>query len=77
MADSITVQKIYNSRNNLLDMLKEQGYDVSQYENVGINEVNTLLTSKQLDMRLKKTNTEKKKLFSWRIFCLYCDGVVD
>jgi len=60
MADSITVQKIFKSRNNLLDMLKEQDYDVSQYENVGINEVNTLLTSKQLDMQLKKTNTEKK-----------------
>jgi len=60
MTDSITVQKIYKSRNNLLDMLKEQDYDVSQYENVGINEVNTLLTSKQLDMQLKKTNAEKK-----------------
>ena len=60
MTDSITVQKIYKSRNNLLDMLKDQDYDVSHYENVGINEINTLVTSKQLDMQLKKTNAEKK-----------------
>ena len=60
MSDSITVQKIYKSRNNLLDMLKTQDYDVSAYENIGINEVNTLLTSKQLDMQLKKTDKDKK-----------------
>ena len=60
MSENMTVQMIYKSRNNLLDMLKEQNYDVSQYENVGINEVNSLLSSKQLDMLLKKTNSEKK-----------------
>ena len=36
-----------------------QKYDVSQYKDFGINEVNTLIQTKQMDMLLKKTTTDK------------------
>ena len=57
--DSISVQEIYKSRNNLLEMLKPQGYDTQNYENTGINEVNSLINNKQLDMLLLKNNLKK------------------
>ena len=57
--DSISVQEIYKSRNNLLEMLKPQGYDTQNYENTGINEVNSLINNKQLDMLLLKNNSKK------------------
>ena len=47
--------EIYNSRRTIIDLLEAQKYDVSQYKDFGINEVNTL----QMDMLLKKTTTDK------------------
>lgn len=51
--------EIYNSRKIIIDLLEAQKYDVSQYKDFGINDVNTLLKTSQMDMLLKKTTTEK------------------
>jgi DNA-directed RNA polymerase subunit H (RpoH/RPB5) len=51
--------EIYNSRKTIIDLLEAQKYDVSQYKDFGINDVNTLLQTKQMDMLLKKTTTDK------------------
>ena len=51
--------EIYNSRKTIIDLLEAQKYDVSQYKDFGINEVNTLIQTKQMDMLLKKTTTDK------------------
>ena len=40
--------------------LESQKYDVSQYKDFGINEVNTLIQTKQMDMLLKKPVGDKK-----------------
>ena len=45
-----TITSIYKSRTNLLALLKAQGYDVSQYDNFGMNEVHAMNTNKQLDI---------------------------
>lgn len=50
----------YNSRKTIIDLLDAQKYDVSQYKDFGINEVNTLFQTKQMDMLLKKTTEDKK-----------------
>jgi DNA-directed RNA polymerase subunit H (RpoH/RPB5) len=50
----------YNSRKTIIDLLEAQKYDVSQYKDFGINEVNTLFQTKQMDMLLKKTTEDKK-----------------
>jgi DNA-directed RNA polymerase subunit H (RpoH/RPB5) len=51
--------EIYNSRRTIIDLLEAQKYDVSQYKDFGINDVNTLLKTSQMDMLLKKTTEEK------------------
>ena len=50
----------YNSRKTMIDLLEAQKYDVSQYKDFGINEVNTLFETKQMDMLLRKTSEDKK-----------------
>lgn len=51
--------EIFNSRKTIIDLLEAQKYDVSQYKDFGINDVNTLLQTQQMDMLLKKTTTDK------------------
>jgi DNA-directed RNA polymerase subunit H (RpoH/RPB5) len=51
--------EIYNSRKTIIDLLEAQKYDVSQYKDFGINEVNTLIQTKQMDMLMKKTTIDK------------------
>jgi len=51
--------EIYNSRKTIIDLLEAQKYDVSQYKDFGINEVNTLIQTKQMDMLMKKTTMDK------------------
>ena len=52
--------EIYNSRKHIIDLLEAQKYDVSQYKEFSINDVNTLFTTVQMDMLLKKTSEDKK-----------------
>lgn len=54
------IEVYYNSRKTIIDLLEAQKYDVSQYRDFGINEVNTLFQTKQMDMLLKKTSENKK-----------------
>lgn len=54
------VSKLFKSRTILLEQLKEQGYDTSQYDNFSINEVNIMVENEQQDMLLKKTEVGHK-----------------
>lgn len=57
------VAQIYKSRLTIIAHLKSQGYDTSDYANFGINEVNIMYTSKQLDMLLKKNDETDTKTY--------------
>ena len=63
------ISTIYNSRTTLVELLREQKYDVSDYENFGVNEIHAMYTnkdaSKQLDMICSSNqgNTSKKKVY--------------
>jgi DNA-directed RNA polymerase subunit H (RpoH/RPB5) len=57
------IAQIYKSRLTIISHLKTQGYDTSNYENFGINEVNIMYTSKQLDMLLKKNDENDTKTY--------------
>jgi len=50
------VLQVYKSRQNLLELLKDQQYNVTDYENFGINEVDAMCANSQLDMILQKEN---------------------
>ena len=62
MAQSGHIIQFYKSRINILDILKSQGYNISNYEGSGINEVNSMFNTTQLDMLLTK-NDESKKVY--------------
>jgi DNA-directed RNA polymerase subunit H (RpoH/RPB5) len=48
------ITSIYKSRQILLELLEKQGYNVKDYANFSINEVNNMSTNKQLDMLVEK-----------------------
>jgi DNA-directed RNA polymerases I, II, and III subunit RPABC1 len=47
---------IYKSRNTVLELLRRQGFDISQYEEQSMSEVHTMFQAKQMDMLLQKSN---------------------
>jgi len=44
---------IYNSRQTLIDVMQGRGYDVSNYNNFNINEVEAMAKNNQLDVLMK------------------------
>lgn len=54
------IQTIYKSRNTILELLKEQSYDVSGYANFSINEIDAMNKSDQLDMLISREPNDEK-----------------
>jgi DNA-directed RNA polymerase subunit H (RpoH/RPB5) len=57
---SSLISQVYKSRSVILDLMKKQGYNTSEYEGFSINEVNTMKTNNQLDMILDKSFGKKQ-----------------
>ena len=57
---SSQIIEIHHSRKTMIDLLEAQKFDVSQYKDFGINEVNTLYQTKQMDMLLTNPKSGKK-----------------
>ena len=55
---SILISHIYNSRQVILELMEKQGYNINEYANFSINEVNSMKQNDQLDMLLE-TNDDK------------------
>jgi DNA-directed RNA polymerase subunit H (RpoH/RPB5) len=66
---SVLISQIYTSRKTILELMDTQGYNINDYANFSINEVNTMKQNNQLDMLLEiredKVNTEniKRKIY--------------
>ena len=45
-----TISALFKSRNTLLDLLEKQGFDISDYTDYGVSEIQTMYTNNQLDM---------------------------
>jgi DNA-directed RNA polymerase subunit H (RpoH/RPB5) len=61
---SSLISSVYKSRKIVLNLMKKQGYNVDDYDNFSINEVNSMKLNNQLDMLLEKINEDpitKKK----------------
>jgi DNA-directed RNA polymerase subunit H (RpoH/RPB5) len=65
------VSTIYKSRKTILDLMKKQKYNVDEYENFSINEVNTMLQNKQLDMLLEKQDEDPATKRKNKIYIRY------
>lgn len=59
--EPISVTQVYSARNNLLAILEETGYDVSEYAHCGIQQVGAMVDANQLDLLL--THHTGKKIF--------------
>ena len=66
---SILISHIFNSRKNILELMQKQGYNVNDYSNFSINEVNSMKLNNQLDMLLETSDdnvsdeTPKRKIY--------------
>jgi len=50
---SSLISSIYKSRTTVLQLMKKQGYNVDDYSNFSVNEVNSMKLNNQLDMLLE------------------------
>ena len=67
MTQSGQIVEIYKSRKNLVSLLKRQEYDVSNYSEFSIHEVNTMFHAKQLDMLFTKQDGSKKAYVKYHL----------
>ena len=65
---SSIVNTIYTSRKTLLSQLKEQKYDISNYDEFSITEIGTMAQNKQLDFVLEQENTKQKIYIKYSIW---------
>jgi DNA-directed RNA polymerase subunit H (RpoH/RPB5) len=68
---SILISTVYTSRKNVLDLMKKQGYNVNDYANFSVNEVNTMKLNNQLDMLLEKAEEDKVTKKKNKIYIRY------
>ena len=59
------IQKVYTSRGIILELMKQRGYNVEDYEGFNIHEINTLTNKKQLDMLITNEKSKKKLLVKY------------
>jgi len=58
---SSIISSVYNSRRTIIKLMESLGYDVTEYENFSVNEINAMFQNKQLDMLLEKNKSPKQK----------------
>lgn len=61
--NSSLVSDIYHSRNNLIDIMDERGFNVDDYNDFSITEVNAMNKNEQLDLLLTNTNESNNKIY--------------
>ena len=66
--NSSTINKIYTSRNIILDLAEKRGFDTSNYSGFTINEVQSMCMNRCLDMLLENKNTKKKIYYKYHIY---------
>lgn len=54
------ILEVYNARNTILELLKHQKYDVSEYTSFSVNEINTMYSNSQMDMLVERQSDGSK-----------------
>ena len=60
MSTNNRILRIYKSRSTILKLLQKQVYNITDYSEFSINEIDTMFTNKQLDMLVANENTDNK-----------------
>jgi len=71
---SIIISTIYTSRKNVLELMENQGYNIDDYSNFSVNEVNSMKQNNQLDMLLEKKEEDSKTKRKNKIYIRYFLG---
>jgi len=77
---SSLISQIYKSRGVLLELMKAQNYNITEYDGFSVNEINTMKTNNQLDLILSKNpyeeedNVIKKEDYEKTIYIKYYLG---
>ena len=61
------LQKVFKSRQTILSLLNSQGFNVEDYSDFTINEVNTLVQNKQLDMLVENEGKQTKTYIKYHL----------
>lgn len=54
------ILSIYKSRKTIIELMEHQEFDIAEYENFSINEIDAMLTNSQLDMLVENKKTNQK-----------------
>jgi DNA-directed RNA polymerase subunit H len=71
---SIIISTVYKSRKTVLELMQKQGYNVDDYFNFSINEVNSMMQNNQLDMLLEKKDEDTVTKYKNKIYIRYYLG---
>ena len=55
---TLIVNKIYNSRKYILEILETRGFDISEYENFTMEELHSMIQNEQLDLLVTTKNKQ-------------------
>jgi DNA-directed RNA polymerase subunit H (RpoH/RPB5) len=67
MSKSNLILSIHKSRQTMFEILEKQEYDVSEYSDFSINEIDAMYTNSQLDVLLTNTTNDKKVYIKYYI----------
>jgi DNA-directed RNA polymerase subunit H len=71
---NILISHICTSRKIILELMEKQGYNIKDYANFSVNEVNSMKQNNQLDMLLEKNNTDDPTQTKRKIYIRYYLG---
>ncbi len=57
---SNVILSIYKSRNTILELMKTQGFDITEYDKFSINEIDAMFVNSQLDMLVTRELDNRK-----------------
>lgn len=69
--NSSLISSIYNSRKVVLELMTKQGYNIDDYANFSINEVNSMKNNNQLDMLLEMKEEDSRSKRKNKIYIRY------
>ena len=58
MTSSESILNIYKSRNTLIEILQQREFNVDDYNEFSINEINVMFNNNQLDLLLENNNNK-------------------
>ena len=65
------ISSIYKARQTIIALMRKLDYNVTDYENFSVNEVNTMFQNKQMDMLLEKSKEDPRTGRKNKVYILF------